>query len=380
MVRHERLFMTENSPLRRTPIYDAHLEAKGRIVPFAGWELPVQYTGIVDEHNAVRKAAGLFDVSHMGELVIEGPGALHRVGELVTNDVERLLDGQAKYTVCCNQQGTILDDLIIYRINADKVLIVCNASNRGKIVPHFTKELASRAQVTDISDKTALIAVQGPLAMELLGNAGIDGRVAELPAFSFVDATLCNVPCTIARTGYTGEDGVEIFCPWTDEAARIWRTLLSLGKDRGVKPAGLGARDTLRLECKMALYGNDIDETTTPFEAGLAWTVKLDKGDFMGRDALAKQLKEGVQRKLVGFTMTDRAIARHGYEVVDASDAVIGTVTSGSPSPTTGQNIGLAYVPIALSSIGSALRVRDPQRGKISNAVVAKTPFYKRAK
>ncbi len=380
MVREEPIRMTEPSTLRRTPLYDAHLESKGRIVPFAGWELPVQYTGIVDEHNAVRKAAGLFDVSHMGELVVEGPGALHRVGELVTNDVERLLDGQAKYTVCCNEKGTILDDLIIYRINSDKVLVVCNASNRDKIVPHFTKSLAGRAKVTDISDKTALIALQGPLAMTLLAEAGIDGRVLELPAFSFVDAILCNVPCTIARTGYTGEDGVEIFCPWTDEAARIWRTLLALGKDRGVKPAGLGCRDTLRLECKMALYGNDIDETTTPFEAALAWTVKLDKGDFVGRDALAKQHKEGIQRKLVGFTMTDRAIARHGYEVVNEADAVIGLVTSGSPSPTTSQNIGLAYVPIGLSAIGTPLRIRDPQRGRVSAAVVAKTPFYKRSK
>lgn len=366
--------------LRRTPLFDEHKALGGRIVPFAGWELPVQYSGIVDEHHAVRKAAGLFDVSHMGELVVEAPGAIHLVGELVTNDVERLNDGQAKYTVCCNDKGTILDDLIIYKISNEKVLVVCNASNRDKIVPHFQKELGSRAKVTDVSDKTALIAVQGPLAMSLLKGAGADGRVEEIPAFHFMDTTLCNVPCTVARTGYTGEDGVEIFCPWSEDSARIWRTLLELGKEKGVKPAGLGARDTLRLECKMALYGNDIDETTTPLEAALGWTVKLDKGDFKGRDALIAQQKEGVSRKLVGFEMTDRAIARHGYEVVDADGKVIGHVTSGSPSPTIGKNIGLAYVPVALSAIGTAITVRDPARGRTASAVVAKTPFYKRAK
>ncbi len=351
------------------------------MVPFVGWELPVQYSGIVDEHHAVRKAAGLFDVSHMGELVIEAPSAVHLVGELVTNDVERLNDGQAKYTVCCNEKGTILDDLIVYRVSTEKVLVVCNASNRDKIVSHFQRSLEGRAKVTDVSDKTALIAVQGPLAMAMLKGAGADGRVEEIPAFHFMDTTLCNVPCTVARTGYTGEDGVEVFCPWTEDAARIWRTLLALGKEQGVKPAGLGARDTLRLECKMALYGNDIDETTTPLDAGLAWTVKLEKGDFVGRDALIAHQKAGLSRKLVGFEMTDRAIARHGWEVVDGTDGkVIGTVTSGSPSPTLSKNIGLAYVPVALSAVGTTLTVRDPARGRTASAVVVKTPFYKRAK
>lgn len=367
-------------PLRRTPLFDEHKALGGRIIPFAGWELPVQYSGIVDEHHAVRKAAGLFDVSHMGELLVQGPRAIHLVGELVTNDVERLHDGQAKYTVCCNEKGTILDDLIVYKISSEKVLVVCNASNRDKIVAHFQSELAGRATVTDVSDQTALIAVQGPRAMSLLKAAGADGRLEELPSFFFTDTTLCNVACTVARTGYTGEDGVEIFCPWSDEAVRIWRTLLELGKEQGVKPAGLGARDTLRLECKMALYGNDIDESTTPLEAGLGWTVKFDKGDFKGRDALIAQQKEGVSRKLVGFVMTDRAIARHGHEVIDAEGNVIGRVTSGAPSPTLGKNIGLAYVPVALSEVGTHITVRDPARGRTGNAVIVKTPFYKRAK
>ena len=368
---------TPTGTLKRTPLYEEHKAAGGKIVPFAGWEMPVQYSGIVDEHNTVRNAVGLFDVSHMGELVVEAPNALALVGSLVTNDVETLQDGQAKYTVCCNDKGTVLDDLIIYRVAADKVLVVCNASNRDKIIPHFQKQLAGKAKVTDISDDTALIAVQGPKVWELLARAGAEPRVAEMPNFHFTDTTIANVACTVARTGYTGEDGVEIFCPPAD-AARIWRTLLTLGKDLGAKPAGLGARDTLRLECKMALYGNDIDETTNPLEAGLAWTVKLDKGDFIGRDALKKVHADGVSRKLVGFEVTDRAIARHGHVIVDEAGNDVGIVTSGSPSPTLGKNIGLAYVPVASSKIGTAIQFKDPQRGRVANAVVVKTPFYKK--
>ncbi len=365
-------------PLKRTPLYDEHVRCGGRIVPFAGWELPVQYSGIVDEHNTVRNAVGLFDVSHMGELVVEGKAALAAVGSLVSNDVENLLDGQAKYTVCCNERGTILDDLIIYRAAADRVLIVCNASNREKIVAHFKVSIGTRANVKDISDETALIAVQGPKAMQLLALAGAEGRVGELPGFGFTDTTLCNAACTIARTGYTGEDGVEIFCPPAD-APRIWRALLDLGAPLGAKAAGLGARDTLRLECKMALYGNDIDETTNPIEAGLAWTVKLKKGDFVGKTALEAITAKGVARKLVGFEVTERAIARHGHVVVDDAGTEIGTVTSGSPSPTLGKSIGLAYVPAEQSGVGAALKFKDPQRGRVASAVVVKTPFYRRA-
>lgn len=366
-------------PLKRTPLYEEHKAAGARLVPFAGWEMPVQYSGIVDEHNAVRNAVGLFDVSHMGEIMVEGPRALALVGSLVTNDVENLVDGQARYTVCCNERGTILDDLIVYRIAADKVLIVCNASNREKIFAHVKNTIGDRVKVTDVSDETALIAVQGPKTNELLKLAGAEGRVLELPPFHFTDTTLANVRCTVARTGYTGEDGVEIFCPPAD-APRLWRTLLELGKPLGAKPAGLGARDTLRLECKMALYGNDIDETTNPFEAGLGWTVKLDKGDFVGREALKAIQAKGLSRKLVGFEMTERAIARHGYWVIDEAGNKIGEVTSGSPSPTLGKNIGLAYVPVELSKPGTPLKIKDPQRGRVAAAVVVKTPFYKRAR
>jgi aminomethyltransferase len=301
------------------------------------------------------------------------------VDRLVTNDVRGLADGQARYTVCCNAGGTILDDLIVYRVAQDKVLVVCNASNRDKIVGHFVAQAGDEAKITDLSDVTALLAVQGPRAFELLRAAGMEGRVAELPAFHFTDTAVANVACTVSRTGYTGEDGVELFCP-PEEAPKVWRTLLGLGADLGAKPAGLGCRNTLRLECRMALYGNDIDETTNPLEAGLAWTVKLDKGDFVGRDALLAVQARGLTRKLVGFEVTDRAIARDHFEVIDEADARVGYVTSGSPGPTVGKNLGLAYVPAALAALGTTLRLRDPERGRVCHAVVAKTPFYKRAR
>lgn len=369
----------DTSNLKQTPLYHEHLALKARMVPFTGYALPVQYTGIVDEHQAVRKAVGFFDVSHMGELVVRGDRAIEQVDRLVTNDIRSLLDGQSRYTVCCNERGTALDDLIIYRVSATQVLIVCNASNREKIVGHFTRSIGDAAEVRDISDDTALIAVQGPRAMELLTAAGVDARVTEMPAFHFTDASVMNVPCTFSRTGYTGEDGVEIFCP-PGEAARIWRGLLGLGEALGAKAAGLGARNTLRLECKMALYGNDIDETTNPLEAGLAWTVKLDKGDFVGRDALLAVKAKGLTRRLVGFEITDRAIARDHWDVLGVSGTKVGYVTSGSPSPTLGKNIGLAYVPDSMSALGTTITVRDPERGRTAPAVIVKTPFYKRAK
>ena len=368
----------EATDLKHTPLYEEHLRSKGRMIPFTGYSMPVQYTGLVDEHHTVRRAAGLFDVSHMGELTVRGPGALAAVDGLVTNDLRGLLDGQARYTVCCNDGGTILDDLIIYRVAADDVLVVCNASNRAKIVGHFAARLGATHAVTDISDDTALIALQGPKAMEILRGAIGDGRIEELPAFHFADARVFNVECTVSRTGYTGEDGVEIFCP-PGEAARIWRGLLGLGEPLGAKPAGLGARNTLRLECRMALYVNDIDETTNPLEAGLGWVVKFEKNDFVGKAALSTIKANGLTRKLVGFEMSDKSIARDHWQVVNDSNEQVGYVTSGSPSPTTGKNLGLAYVPAELSALGTALRLRDPERGRTGAAVVAKTPFYKRA-
>jgi aminomethyltransferase len=363
--------------LRRTPLYDAHVELGGRIVPFAGWEMPVQYKGVTEEHKAVRTAAGLFDVSHMGEIILTGEHAGQVVDYLVTNDTSRLVDGQALYTVACNEAGAILDDLIVYRIEAKRWLIVCNASNREKIAAHFRAAADNHCTFEDASDKTALLALQGPKAFEIATRAGGDGpRLSETASFHFRDAILANVRCTVARTGYTGEDGIEIFCAPSD-ARQLWRTLLDAGGPLGIEAAGLGARDTLRLEARLSLYGNDIDEATNPIEAGLGWVVKLGKGDFLGKEALAKLKAEGPKRKLIGFEMTGRGIARHGYPLLDKVGAKVGVCTSGSPGPTVGKNIGLGYLPTPMAEVGTELLVDC--RGRTVEAVVVKTPFYKRA-
>jgi aminomethyltransferase len=347
------------------------------MVPFAGWEMPVQYKGVSEEHRAVREAAGLFDVSHMGELVLSGPYAAQVVNYLITNDASRLVDGQALYTCACNEHGHILDDLIVYRVGAERWLIVCNASNRAKMAAHFSKAAENHCEFEDASDRTAMIALQGPKALAVAALAGGDGpSLAALPSFHFRDVVLANVRCTVARTGYTGEDGVELFCP-PEGAPQVWRTLVELGAPLGLAAAGLAARDTLRLEARLSLYGNDIDETTNPLEAGLGWVVKLDKGDFVGREALARVKAQGPARKLVGFEMTGRGIARHGYPICDSSGARVGVCTSGSPGPTVGKNIGLGYVPASMGAVGTGLVVDC--RGRLVEARVAKTPFYKRA-
>ncbi len=335
--------------------------------------MPIQYTGIVDEHNACRNAAGLFDVSHMGELALDGPLAGEVINERITNDASKLAVGQALYTCACNERGTVLDDLIIYRAAPGAWMVVCNASNRDKIVAVFETAAKGRCGFTDRSDATALIALQGPKAFDVLDRAGGDAaKLRELSPFGFRDAIVCNLQTTVARTGYTGEDGVEIFVAWND-APVLWRQLLELGADLGVKAVGLGARDTLRMEAKLPLYGQEIDDTTHPLEAGLAWVVKLDKGDFVGRSALIAAKEKGLTRKLVGFEMVGRGIARHGYELLNSEGVVVGTCTSGSPSPTTGKNIGIGYLPTELAAIGSQFLVNC--RGKHIEAVVAKTPF-----
>ncbi|HEX6765401.1 MAG TPA: glycine cleavage system aminomethyltransferase GcvT, partial [Polyangiaceae bacterium] len=321
----------------KTPLHDEHLALGARLVPFAGFEMPIQYKGIALEHRAVRERAGLFDVSHMGELELEGQGALQAVNELVTNDLERVSDDQAMYTCCCNERGTILDDLIVYRRNPERVLVVCNASNREKMVGVFRAGTAGRCRFRDASDETALLALQGPRALEVLSAAGADlDVVRELPGFRFRDAKVAGIACTVARTGYTGEDGVELFVP-NAGAKGLFRALMEAGKPFGIEPVGLGARDTLRLEARLSLYGNDIDETTDPIEAGLGWTVKLDKPSFVGREAIARVKAQGPSRKLVGFEMLGRGIARHGYPLLDSNGAKVGVCTSGSPAPTLGK-------------------------------------------
>jgi aminomethyltransferase len=349
------------------------------MVPFTGWEMPLQYTGIVDEHQAVRTAAGLFDASHMGELVLRGEFAGHVVDYLITNDAKRLVEGQALYTCACNERGTILDDLIVYRRGHDDWLVVCNASNLGKMSAHFGRAAAGHCDFEDVSASTSLMALQGPRAFDVLARLGGDGEtLATLVPFHMRAATLAGIGCSVGRTGYTGEDGVEIFCAWTD-APVVWRALLAAGRPLGLKPAGLGARDTLRLEARLSLYGNDIDETTDPLEAGLGWVVKLDKGDFIGRAALAEIKARLPVRAFVGFEMVGRGVARHGYVLRDELDErEVGVCTSGSPGPTVGKSIGLGYLPAAMSRVGTRFLVDC--RGKSIEAVVAKTPFYKRAK
>ncbi|MDH5672371.1 MAG: glycine cleavage system aminomethyltransferase GcvT [Myxococcales bacterium] len=363
---------------QHTPLHEAHQALGARFVPFAGYEMPVQYpAGITREHQAVRQAAGLFDVSHMGELFFEGEGAARSLDAWVTGDIKGLEPGQARYTLACNQGGTILDDLIVYRLSQERVMVVCNASNRAKMRAHFAPADGPGCRFEDRSDAYALIALQGPRAEAVLRAAGAPETATTLPRFGLTEFTLLGSPTIAARTGYTGEDGFELFCP-PEAAPALWRKLLQAGEAEGIAPVGLGARDTLRLEARLMLYGNDIDETTNPYEAGLGWCVKLDKGDFLGRDALVAIKKARPERKLVGFEMRGRGIARRGYAIVDpvAPDSAIGSVTSGAPALSLGKNIGLGYVPRALSKRGTPLGIEI--RGKVIDAMVVPTPFYKR--
>ena len=362
------------SELRETPLADEHRALGARLVPFAGWRMPVQYEGIKKEHEAVRTRAGLFDVSHMGEIIVEGPRAVAAVDRLVTNDVSKLDVGRALYTVCCNERGFILDDLIVYRLEAEKILVVCNASNRKKIVDHFSKNIDLETPWHDVSDEWALLALQGPHARAIMRDLDAPEALLELGSFGVTRATVAGVDLWAARTGYTGEDGFELFCA-NEDAPVLWRALLEAGQPHGLQPVGLGARDTLRLEARLMLYGNDINDRTHPYEAGLGWVVKLDAGDFIGREALRAIKDAGFDRKLVGFEMTERGIARHGYPIT-AGGIRIGEVTSGSPGPTVGRNIGLGYVPKALGKVGTELGIEI--RGKQVGAVVVTTPFYKR--
>lgn len=345
------------------------------MVPFSGWEMPVQYTGVTDEHAAVRNAVGLFDVSHMGELFFAGPGACAFIDSLVTSDIAALEVGQARYTVACNERGTILDDLIVYRLADAHYMVVCNAGNLDKISAHFARQVQDRCVYTDRSADTALLALQGPRAAELVGLLGAQDLVA-LPRFGVVtDTQLAGVTLTAARTGYTGEDGYELFCA-TDQVVRLWQALLDAGQPLGIKPIGLGARDTVRLEARLSLYGNELDETTTPFEAGLGWVVKLDKPDFLGKQALQQARALPQERVLVGFEMVGRGIARHGYPIV-ADGKTVGIVTSGAPGLSLGKNIGLGYVPPHYKKVGTSIAIEIRQQPVA--AVVCATPFYKRA-
>jgi aminomethyltransferase len=367
---------TETAALRKTPLYEAHRRLNAKLIEFGGWLMPVQYSGIIEEHRAVRTAAGLFDLSHMGEFEVRGLKALDFLQYVTTNDASKLAVGQAHYTFMLYPDGGIVDDLIIYRQADDRYLLVVNASNIEKDL-HWLQETqllkGFDVAIRDQSFATALISIQGPRSVEIL-QPQVDIKLDEIAYYHCAQGKVGEAPATIARTGYTGEDGFELFFNRV-YAEKIWDLLLNAGKEQGLLPVGLGARDTLRLEAKMALYGNDIDATTNPLEAGLGWAVKMDKGNFCGKTSLLKVKEKGPKRKLVGFEMLDKAIARHGYAVVKDGKTV-GQVTSGAPSPTLGKNIGLAYVPVESSAVGSPLQIMV--RDKAAEAKVVKTPFYVR--
>lgn len=362
--------------LKKTPLNAAHRALGAKMVDFGGWDMPVQYpSGIITEHQTVRNQAGLFDVSHMGELRVKGPDALKFLDWLTPNAVATLVDGQIHYTGFLTEQGTFVDDLLIYRESGDDFLLVVNAGNIDKDFA-WVKEKAAGFQVavTNESDATGQVALQGPNAEAILQGL-TDLKLADIAYYHFTRGQVAGKPCLVSRTGYTGEDGFEVYCRAEDSEA-IWNAILAAGEDKGLIPAGLGCRNTLRLESKMALYGHEINDEIHALEAGLGWTVKLDKGDFLGRAALRKAKDAGLPRKLAGFRMLEkRDIARDGMPVVK-NGAKVGFVTSGAPSPTLGQNIGLALVPSEDAKVGSRIFIEI--RGKAAEAEVIPTPFYKR--
>ncbi len=359
--------------MKKTPLYDKHVSLGAKIVPFAGFEMPVQYSGVTEEHFAVREKAGLFDVSHMGQFIIEGPGSVDLLQYVTTNDITTLENGKAQYTCLPNGNGGIVDDLIVYKMDDEKYFVVVNASNIDKDWAHISKYNEKfGAKMSNISDEMSLLAIQGPEATAILQKL-TDVNLAEIPYYHFTVGSVDGVEdVIISNTGYTGSGGFEIY--FKNEAAnQLWDALSEAGKEAGMIPCGLASRDTLRLEKGFCLYGNDIDDTTSPLEGGLGWITKLDKGDFVDRDFLAKQKEEGVSRKLVGFELVDKGVPRHDYPVVDAQGNVIGKVSSGTQSPMKKSGIGLAYIDKPHNKIGSEIFIQV--RNKNLAAKVVKTPF-----
>jgi aminomethyltransferase len=364
-----------NNQLKRTPLNGVHRALGAKMVDFGGWDMPVQYSGIVDEHNTVRNSVGLFDVSHMGEIEIEGPEAIDLADFATTNAVRKMKDGQAHYSGLLYEHGGFVDDILVHRVSPTLFFLCVNASNQEKDFEHIRNQNRFDCEARFASERYAQLAIQGPKALETAQKL-TDTELSGIRYYWFADGEFAGVPARIAHTGYTGEDGCEIYVA-PEHAVSVWNRILEAGKPFGIKPCGLGARNTLRLEAKMALYGHEIGASITPFEADLGWIVKMDKGEFTGRGALEKQLKKGLTRKLAGFEMRSRGIARDGYEV-SVDGAAAGWVTSGSPSPTLNRNIGLALLPIEHAKPGEKIQVTI--RNQQVDAETVPTPFYKRTK
>jgi aminomethyltransferase len=364
--------------MKRTPLYEEHIRLGAKMVEFAGWEMPVQYAGVIAEHVAVREAVGLFDVSHMGEIWVTGPDALPALEQLTCNRVSALYDGKAQYSALLNHRGGVVDDIIVYRFNSERFLLCVNASNTDKDFEWLKANNRTSAAITNESAEWGQIAVQGPRAIELIAPLVREHDLSTLKSFHFVESEILGSSVIVARTGYTGEDGVELFVR-ASNVANVWRLLLEHGASYGVAPCGLGARDSLRLEAALPLHGHELGEDITALESGLGWIVKLDKGDFIGRDALVQQEQAGVPRKLVGFVLDEAGISRQGDIVKSvAGDVEVGVVTSGTKTPTVNKALGMALVSSSCGALDTELKVLV--RGRSIAAHVVPLPFYKRSK
>ncbi len=346
-----------------------------KMVDFGGWDMPVEYSGVIDEHRAVRERVGLFDVSHMGEIEVRGPQALDLVQHVTVNDASKLKLGQAQYSALLYETGGFVDDILVHKVADEHYFLCVNASNQDKDYEHIAANNRFDATVENAGPRYAQLAVQGPVATGVVQKL-TDVNLAPIKRYHFVDGHFSGVPARIARTGYTGEDGWEIYVA-PEHAERLWNEILAAGAEFGIIACGLGARNTLRMESAMPLYGHEIDATTTPWEAGLDWIVKLEKGDFVGREALVKQKQQGIARKLIGFEVKGRGIARDGYEILTGG-AGTGWVTSGGPAPALNKNLGMCYLPLHLAEAGNAIEISV--RGRGVEAVTIPMPFYKRAR
>lgn len=363
--------------LKKTPLNEAHRALGGKMVDFGGWDMPVQYpAGVIAEHLVTREKAGLFDVSHMGEIHVDGPDAIPFINSITTNDVTKLVDGQAHYSALTNENGGVVDDLLVYRFAENKLFLVVNAGTTEKDWEWISSKRGDfDVDLRHASVEYCQIAIQGPKATGILQKL-TETELEPIKYYHFTTGEVDGVPSIISRTGYTGEDGFEVYAD-SSKATQLWNKMLETGKEEGILPCGLAARNTLRLESAMSLYGHELGDDISPLEANLGWICKLNKGEFIGRDVLLKQKEEGLKRKIVGFEMVDKGIARDGFDVY-INDEKVGVVTSGSPAPFLKKNIGLAFVPVEFANVGQEIKI--DVRGKHLAAVIVPTPFYKRQK